>query len=61
MRPTRLEKPPVNRNDWKTICTLLPYLWEYKGRVALALLLLVMAKLASGSSAIGVEGNRRCS
>ena len=47
MRATRLEKPPVNRNDWKTICTLLPYLWEYKGRVALALLLLVMAKLAS--------------
>lgn len=47
MRPTRLEKPPVNRNDWKTISTLLPYLWEFKGRVALALLLLVMAKLAS--------------
>jgi ATP-binding cassette subfamily B protein len=47
MRPTRLEKPPTNRNDWKTIRTLLPYLWEFKGRVTLALMLLVMAKLAN--------------
>ena len=47
MRPTRLEKPSVNRNDWRTIRSLLPYLWEFKGRVSLALLLLVMAKLAS--------------
>jgi ATP-binding cassette subfamily B protein len=47
MRPTRLEKPLVNRNDWRTIRSLLPYLWEFKGRVSLALLLLVMAKLAS--------------
>jgi ABC-type transport system involved in Fe-S cluster assembly fused permease/ATPase subunit len=47
MRPTRLEKPPVNRNDWQTICALLPYLWEFKARVAFALSLLVMAKLSS--------------
>jgi ATP-binding cassette subfamily B protein len=47
MRPTRLEKPPVNRNDWKTIRSLLPYLWEFKGRVAAALALLIMAKLAN--------------
>ncbi len=47
MRPARLEKPSANRNDWQTIRALLPYLWEFKGRVALALLLLVMAKLAS--------------
>ncbi len=47
MRPTRLEQPAASRNDWKTIRTLLPYLWEFKGRVALALLLLVLAKLAS--------------
>ena len=47
MRPTRLERPSVNRNDWRTIRSLLPYLWEFKGRVSLALLLLVMAKLAS--------------
>jgi len=47
MRTTRLEKPSVSRNDWRTIRSLLPYLWEFKGRVSLALLLLVMAKLAS--------------
>ncbi|MDE2366470.1 MAG: ABC transporter ATP-binding protein/permease [Betaproteobacteria bacterium] len=47
MRPTRPEKPTANRNDWKTIRALLPYLWEFKGRVALALSLLVMAKLAN--------------
>jgi len=47
MRPTRLEQPSANRNDWKTIRSLLPYLWEFKGRVVLALALLVMAKLAN--------------
>lgn len=49
MRATRLEKPVANRNDWKTIRSLLPYLWEFKGRVALALALLVIAKLANVS------------
>src|SRR5512146_511092 len=47
MRPTRLVKPAANRNDWKTIHALLPYLWEFKGRVVLALSLLIMAKLAN--------------
>src|SRR5690242_16267246 len=42
-----MEKPPGNRNDWKTIRTLLPYLWEFKGRVAVALALLIMAKVAN--------------
>jgi len=49
MHPTRLEKPLASRNDWQTIRALLPYLWEFKGRVALALSLLVIAKLASVS------------
>ena len=35
------------RNDWRTIRTLLPYLLEYKGRVAAALLCLTAAKLAN--------------
>lgn len=47
MRPTRLEKPSANRNDWQTIRSLLPYLWEFKGRVVVALALLLMAKLAN--------------
>ena len=33
--------------ELKTIFSLLPYLWEYRGRVLLALLFLVLAKVAS--------------
>ncbi|ARO87274.1 ABC transporter ATP-binding protein/permease [Nitrosospira lacus] len=47
MRPTRLEKPSTHRNDWQTIRSLLPYLWEFKGRVVAALAFLVIAKLAN--------------
>lgn len=42
--------PPANqgpRNDWATLKTLIPYLWEYKWRVLLALTFLVSAKLAN--------------
>ena len=49
MQPTGSEKPTSNRNDLKTIHTLLPYLWEFKGRVILALSLLILAKLANVS------------
>lgn len=37
----------VRRNDWQTLLTLLPYLWNYRGRVLLALLCLLLAKLAN--------------
>ncbi|HEY8555359.1 MAG TPA: ABC transporter transmembrane domain-containing protein, partial [Burkholderiales bacterium] len=47
MRITHYGKPPANRNDWRTIKTLLPYLLEYRGRVALALGFLLLAKLAN--------------
>ena len=47
MRATRLEKPPAKRNDWKTIRALIPYLWEFKGRVIAALTLLILAKLSN--------------
>ena len=47
MRPTRLEPPVARRNDWQTIGTLLPYLWEFRWRVVIALTLLVGAKLAN--------------
>ena len=44
--------PPITqaaprRNDWKTIRTLLPYLWEFKARVAIAMVLLLLAKVAN--------------
>src|SRR5690606_33325187 len=35
------------RNDWATLKTLLPYLWNYKWRVVLALLFLIGAKFAN--------------
>jgi ATP-binding cassette subfamily B protein len=47
MRITHHGQPPAGRNDLKTIRTLLPYLWEFRGRVALALTLLMLAKVAN--------------
>ena len=38
---------PVRRNDWATLKRLMPYLWEYRWRVSIALLLMVGAKLAN--------------
>lgn len=43
------EKPPTARSNLKTIATLLPYLLEFKGRVIIALSLLILAKLANVS------------
>ena len=45
-----LPAPAINqgpRNDWATLKTLFPYLWQYKWRVLLALTFLVGAKLAN--------------
>ncbi|MDE2311172.1 MAG: ABC transporter ATP-binding protein/permease [Betaproteobacteria bacterium] len=42
-----MPREPAPRGDWNTIRTLLPYLLEFKVRVALALTLLVLAKLAN--------------
>lgn len=39
----------TRRNDWQTLSTLLPYLWQYKNRVILALSLLILAKFANVS------------
>jgi len=47
MRIRHYGPAPSNRKDWKTIGSLLPYLWEFKGRVLIALSLLAMAKLAN--------------
>ena len=47
MRITHTGKPPSNRNDWQTIRSLLPYLWEFRLRVVGALTLLIFAKFAN--------------
>ena len=42
------QNPPVPRGrEWRVVPMLLPYLWEYRWRVALALACLVAAKLAN--------------
>ena len=44
-------QPPASRSHMHTIRTMLPYLWqrsfEMRGRVVLALILLVLAKVAN--------------
>lgn len=40
------EKSTEARRDWRTISILAPYLWEYRTRVIIAMVFLVLAKLA---------------
>jgi len=47
MRTRHIGPPPTDRNDWKTIKSLIPYLWEYRGRVVLAMAFLALAKLSN--------------
>jgi ATP-binding cassette subfamily B protein len=49
MRMKHYGQPPARRNDWKTLGTLVPYLWEFRGRVLLALGFLALAKVANVS------------
>ena len=46
MYVTHTEPPSENRHDLKTIRSLLPFLWNYRGRAGLALLFLTVSKLA---------------
>lgn len=38
---------PASKSDWRVIRSLVPYLWDFRWRVALALTFLVTAKLAN--------------
>ncbi len=42
----RTEKAHGNRQDWNNIRQMMPYIWDYRGRVLLALACLVISKLA---------------
>ncbi len=37
----------TRRNEWRAVRMVMPYLWEYRGRVLLALSFLVIAKIAN--------------
>ena len=43
----RTEEPHKARSDWKNLQRLFPYLWEYRGRILLALVCLILAKIAT--------------
>ncbi|MEN8168182.1 MAG: ABC transporter ATP-binding protein/permease [Pseudomonadota bacterium] len=40
-------KPHKDRTDWKNLIRIFPYVWDYRGRVLVALLCLIFAKLAT--------------
>lgn len=55
-RPSRLpESDQPQKSDWRVLRQLLPHLAEFPGRVALALLMLVAAKLASVALPLGLK------
>jgi len=48
MHPTVISPPDnTSSGDWRVVRMLLPYLLEYRWRVAIALIFLVTAKLAN--------------
>lgn len=49
MRFSHSGHAPTGRHDWQTLKTLVPYLLAFKGRLAIAIALLVGAKLANVS------------
>ena len=42
----RTEKEHSNREDWRNIRAMSPYIWDYRGRVLISVLCLVVSKLA---------------
>src|SRR5258706_5873519 len=46
----------LHGNEWRSVRVLLPYLWDYRGRVILALAFLVTAKLANVSVPLVMKG-----
>ncbi len=46
MVPRPTEAPHSNRKDWQNLKRLFPYIWDFKGRVMIALASLVLSKIA---------------
>lgn len=47
MMPNRTERPDKNRRDWHNLKSVLPFLWEYRGRALFALACLIASKVAN--------------
>ncbi|QQZ30904.1 ABC transporter ATP-binding protein/permease [Thiothrix subterranea] len=45
--PNRTERPDKNRRDWHNLKSVLPFLWEYRGRALFALACLIASKVAN--------------
>ncbi len=45
-----------NTQDWRAIRSLLPYIWQFKGRVIIALALLTLAKIANVGIPLALKG-----
>ncbi len=50
------ETPNAKSNDWYNIKSLMPYIWEYKGRVLLAMVCLILAKVANVGVPVVLKG-----
>ena len=47
MHSRQTEIPKTQLNDWKTLRSLAPFLWDYRGRVLLAITCLILSKVAN--------------
>jgi ABC-type transport system involved in Fe-S cluster assembly fused permease/ATPase subunit len=47
MSSTHANPTESPKRDWSTIASLLPYLWEFRGRVVIAMACLIVAKVAT--------------
>ncbi|SCZ50172.1 ABCB family ABC transporter ATP-binding protein/permease [Thiohalomonas denitrificans] len=56
MRVHHTEAPNAQRNDWRTVRSLLPYLWAYRGRAAMAIGFLILSKLANVGVPVALKG-----
>ncbi|MDQ2696263.1 MAG: ABC transporter ATP-binding protein/permease [Pseudomonadota bacterium] len=52
----RTAPPHAGRSDWTNLRALLPYLWEYRGRVLAALVCLILAKIANVGVPLVLKG-----
>jgi ABC-type multidrug transport system fused ATPase/permease subunit len=46
----------MRRNEWRAVGMLLPYLWEYKWRVLVAMIFLASAKFANVGVPLALKG-----